>query len=137
MAKGKRRARGKVPEFAPLVKSEPPDGAEVIEGGASGFYNFEREGQQVQGVLMGTSPIQNTRGEMVGRYNLLLESGDVVILPDHYDLAAKLAKLLEATPPPVRVWIQYRGKRAANVISGYIQVYEVARLAAVQQPLGV
>lgn len=116
--------------YEPLVDAQPPAGAETVEGpSGAGFYNFESPGQQLQGTLIATTPIENTRGEMVQRW-VILEDGasDTVILPDHYDLVERLRKAVEKRPLPTKVWIQYRGKQAANVPSGFLQRYAVALL---------
>jgi hypothetical protein len=115
---------------ATLVDPTPPRGATPVKGpSAAGFYNFETEGQTLEGTLVGTQSMPNNQGVDVDRW-LLIPKGaqDPIILPNHWDLDQRLKNTIAEQAMPVRVWIAYRGIRAANTPAGYIKVYKVAIL---------
>lgn len=125
--KGRKVVKGTEEEYSRVAPTPPKDAGPPVESGAAGFLNFEYQGQSVVGTIVGQQGIPNKQsGEDVQRWVMLPSSGgETVILPDHYDLDQKLMKLNETTPAPFRVWVQYLGKRKANTLAGFVQVYDV------------
>lgn len=103
MAKAKEQER----DTSKLKDKEGPAGEEV-KGGRN-FLNM-KEGDEIRGVLVGTTPIESKRGkkkEMVDRY-VFQKGTETFILPSHFDLDSKLAVIL-GKGSMREVWIFFRG----------------------------
>jgi hypothetical protein len=103
-------------------RTPPPGGKEVVAGG----YNFLnlRKGEAVEGLLMGTIEIKNQKGEPRKRHTILINK-TLYVLPDHYDLAAKLDKVLNDTGTMARVWVEYVDKVKVKGVPNPMARYRV------------
>lgn len=89
-----------------LREFSAPPGSKEVTGMFGSFWNPEEEGDSLEGVLVGTTPIENARHEKIDRFILLDGDGKVWTLPDHVDLTGKLRRVKELS----RVYIEYLGR---------------------------
>lgn len=127
-----------------LVPSDYPEGSKPSETTAGGFFTFSGPGDTLIGTLIGSEKIKRSNpkpkpgeAEFEDRWVMLPDgSSETVYLPNHFDLDARLKKLLtDGFHLPIRhVWIRLRGTRKAPTVkSGYVVVYAVAVLRGEQQ----
>lgn len=132
----------KEPRKDDLEPADYPEGSRAAETTAGGFFTFAEHGDSITGTLIGTESIKRSKPkpgepEYEDRWVLLPDgSSETVYLPNHFDLDARLKKLLaDGFKLPIQhLWIKLRGTRAAPTVkSGYVVVYAVAVLRGEQQ----
>lgn len=129
MAKKQRKGKAIIPEGERRKKMAVPAGMKRVPSkGAGEFWNPEPE-DTLTGTLGGTTTIKDQRKQDVERYTLLTDGGQLLILPNHYDLHQQLEQISQengGSPVGVRVWIGFEGFEPANVPGGKLARYVVA-----------
>ena len=115
-----------------FVDVPPPEGARVLQD-ARGFLTFEKPGDTVTGILLGQTTVKRRNGEAESRWEILTDSGEIMILPSHAQLTRQLERLSKTHRSP-RIWIAYCGTREANTPSGFIHLYKLAVLEDEVEP---
>ena len=105
------------------VRPTRPGGKEIRRGGQ--FLELS-PGDAVEGFLLAPIKVQNQRGELVDRWQLLTKGAqEPLILPNHYDLDVKLREVWESTGEASWVWIGYLGKKRVAGVPSPMAFYRV------------
>lgn len=105
----------------------PPSGGREVERPRWNFWNAKKEFDFVQGTLAGIVQIKNQRGEERDRYTIMVDK-ELFVLPDHYDLQEKLAKVAKDNGNAVLgvfVWIQFLRKEKVENVPNPMAMYRV------------
>lgn len=125
---GKREKKEKETLVRKTFTAPPP--GKVVQTVQGQFWNPE-PGDTIEGKLVGTTAVKNRRGEEIIRHTLVTGAGQVLTLPDHYDLSSKLRQIVADADgvydPPIPVWIGFEGFEAAKVAGGKLARYTVVQ----------